>query len=415
MDFKNIKRICVVGWATSGISLVKLLLSLGKKVKVTEEKPQNDFSDSCIESFKNKGVQFEFGQHSQNFINDSELILLSPGVNFFESSVSDIANRNHIPCMGELEFAFCFTKAKIIAITGTNGKTTTAYLTYLLLKQKGKKVHLGGNIGRPFSEIVLKAEKSDVIVLEVSSFQLESVVKFRPHMAVLLNVYPDHLERHKNFDSYFKTKMKIFRNQQKNDRAFVNKNNKLFKMFSPQIKSKIVYFGSEFPNENLSCVYKIGRLFGASKADCLLLFSQYKSLPHRQQHVRTINKVKFINDSKATNPSSTICLLKSVKTPVILIAGGKDKGLDYSLLENYSRKIKKINLIGQAASKIANSLDSKIKCQEFNSLKEAVLSSYKEADEGETVIFSPMCSSFDMFSNYQERGREFIRIVRNIQ
>ncbi len=414
MALEGVNKFCVAGWGKTGISLTKLLLFLGKKVKVTEEKLQSGFSSLAIKEFQKRGVEFEFGQHSQKFISDSEIILISPGISFFDSSLGQIARQLQIPCLGELEFASYFTSAKIIAITGTNGKTTTAHLTYLLLKNKGRKVYLGGNIGRPFSEIVLKAKKGDLIVLEVSSFQLETIMKFRPQIAALLSVYPDHIERHKSFENYFKAKMKIFQNQQRNDWAFVSKNNKLFKVFSSKIKAKVKYFGDEFSNENLSCVYRIGQLFGADKNDCILLFSQYNNLPHRRQHVATINKIKFINDSKATNPSSTAYALESIKGPVILIAGGRDKKLNYSLLRKYSRRIKKINLIGEASSEIKGDLGDKINCQEFNSLEEAVMASYKEALPGESVIFSPMCSSFDMFVDYQERGNTFVKIVKSI-
>ncbi len=414
MNLKNADKICVAGWGKTGAALVKLLLSLGKKPKVTEIKSRAYFSSSLIEAFEKKGVEFEFGGHSEGFVSASNLILLSPGINLLNSSLGKIAYASGIPCVGEIEFAWYFCQAKIIAITGTNGKTTVAHLTYLLLKKARKKVFLAGNIGRPFSDIVLDAKAGDFIVLEVSSFQLESILKFRPHIAVLLNIYPDHLNRHKDFEGYVKAKMKIFQNQKENDWALVGKNNELFRGISSKIRSQIIYFGSEFPDDNLSCVYRIGRLFNISKTDSFLLFSQYKNLPHRRQQIKTINKVKFINDSKATNPSSTFFALDSIKGSVTLIAGGRDKGVSYSGLRRYCRKIKKINLIGEAADKIRKDLEGKIKCQDFSSLREAVISSYQEAAAGETVLFSPMCSSFDMFSDYRQRGREFIEIVKTI-
>jgi UDP-N-acetylmuramoylalanine--D-glutamate ligase len=411
MDIKNIKTICVAGWSKTGIALTRMLLSLGKKVKITEIRQKSCFLPQLIKDFQLKGANFEFGGHSEDFISNADLVVLSPGIDFFNSQLAKIVVKNRLAYCGELEFVSYFSKAKIIAITGTNGKTTTAYLTYRLLKKKNKKVYLGGNIGRPFSDFVLDTQKGDLIVLEVSSFQLETVLKFKPYVAVLLNIKPDHLDRHKSFDNYLKTKMKIFQNQQNNDWAIVHKNNNLFKLFSSQINSKIIYFGNEFSNENLSAVYRIGKIFGATKTDCLSLFSQCRRLPHRQQLVKVVDQIKFINDSKSTNPASTCFAVKSMQSPIILIAGGKDKGFSYSSVANYARKIKKVNLIGQAADKIKKELNNKIKCQKFNSLKDALLSSSQEAVAGDVVLFSPMCSSFDMFANYKKRGQKFIELV----
>ncbi len=414
MDIKNKKIICIAGWGKTGISLAKMLLKLNKKIKVSEEQEQKHFSSKIINDFRKKGVSFEFGNHSKEFISESELIIVSPGIDLFKKKLGEIVLKNCIPYLGELEFASYFTNAKIIAITGTNGKTTASHLTYLLLKKKKKKVYLGGNIGRPFSDFVLDTKPKDLIILEVSSFQLETITKFRANIAMLLNIEPDHLDRHQNFDNYAKVKMKIFQNQQKDDWAIINKRINLPKIFFSQIRSKKIYFNDQFDNKNFSAVYRIGQIFNFNKADCLSIFSGYKRLPHRRQPVRTINKINFINDSKATNPTSTLFALNLVKAPIILIAGGKDKGFDYTALGNYRRKIKKINLIGEAAVKIKNALNGKIKCEEFRSLKEAVLFSYREAKPGDTVLFSPMCSSFDMFSNYKKRGQKYIEIVNSI-
>jgi UDP-N-acetylmuramoylalanine--D-glutamate ligase len=411
---KDLNIICVAGWGKTGVSLVKMLLNLDKKIKVTEVRKRNCFCSQLIKDFENKGVSFEFGGHSEEFIKLSELIILSPGIDLSKSELNDIAKKNHISYLGELEFASYFTNAKIIAITGTNGKTTTAHLTYQLLKQKNKKVYLGGNIGRPFSEFVLETQKKDIVVLEVSSFQLETIIKFRPYVAVLLNVEPDHIDRHKNFNNYLKVKLKIFKNQQKNDWAIIGKESNLEKLFLSKLNSKIIYFKNEFSDQNFSAVYSIGKIFGATKTDCHLLFSRYKKLPHRQQLVKEISKIRFINDSKSTNPSSTLFALKLIKSPIILIAGGKDKGFCYQGLSLYTRKIKQVNLIGQAADKIENELGDKIKCQKFNSLQEAVLSAYEQARAFDTILFSPMCSSFDMFKDYKERGQKFSEIVKNI-
>ncbi|MFH1519092.1 MAG: UDP-N-acetylmuramoyl-L-alanine--D-glutamate ligase [Candidatus Omnitrophota bacterium] len=415
MRIDDFKRICVVGWGQSGISLCNLLLSLKKKVWVSELGQPGNFPQQLINDFVKKGVKFEFGGHSEKFIKAAQLLILSPGVDIANSSILGIIRTHNIPYVGEIEFSSWLTPAKLIAITGTNGKTTTAELTYQVLKQKRKGVFLGGNIGTPFSSFVLGTKKGDLIILELSSFQLETIVEFKPYLAVFLNIEPDHLDRYRDFKDYFQAKLNIFKNQTQEDWALLNQNIDFRSQIARVIKSRIVYFAEEFPNQNFSCVFKIATILGLGKVDCLNIFSQFKGLRHRLQLVRQVNKVTFINDSKATNPAATIWALKNTKAPIILLAGGKDKGLDYSAILAHSRKIRKIGLFGEAADKIKNVLNSKLEIKIFSSFEQAVLSSYREAMPGDTVLLSPMCSSFDMFSDYQARGDKFIEIVNSLK
>jgi UDP-N-acetylmuramoylalanine--D-glutamate ligase len=241
---------------------------------------------------------------------------------------------------------------------------------------------------------------------------LETTLEFRPYVAAILNVDPNHLDRHPGFEDYFAAKMNIFRNQRPNDWALINEGSALKATMEKRIKSQIKYFSKEFLNSNYSCVYRIAEIFGIGKLECEKVFSSFKGLPHRMQTVRRVNDVVFVNDSKSTNPASTIWALKNIFTPVILLAGGKDKGVDYVQIIPYLKKVKKINLIGQAAEKIRNSLGPGIKTDTYPSLKAAVEASLKDAACGDTVLFSPMCSSFDMFSNYMDRGRKFVEIVK---
>ncbi|MDP2922919.1 MAG: Mur ligase family protein [Candidatus Omnitrophota bacterium] len=414
MNIDNFKKICVVGWGKSGFSLCNLLLFLKKDVRLTEIKKRECFNASLIDKFKTKGVIFEFEGHSENFIKDCDLVVVSPGVDALNSQAVKFARSAGIPYVGEVEFSSWLTQAKFIALTGTNGKTTTTFLTYRALRAKRKRVFLGGNIGIPVSSFILNTSKNDVIVLEASSFQLETIMKFKPYVAALLNIEPNHLDRHTNFKEYFEAKMNIFKNQDENDWAVLNKSMDLLGDIKKRLKSEILYFSSEFPNENYSCVYRIASIFGISKIDCEKIFSAFKGIPHRLQAVRTVKGVTFINDSKSTNPSSTVWALKNTKGPLILIAGGKDKGVDYSMIVPYSRNVKKVNLFGQAAEKIKQSLYSHVSVDVHRSLREVVFSSFKEAVPGDTVLLSPMCSSFDMFSNYMERGRKFIEIVNSL-
>ena len=413
MDIDNFKKISVAGWGKSGVALCDLLLSLEKEVLVSEQKERSDFPSAAIDQFRSKGVKFEFGGHSAKFIKDSNLLILSPGVDTFNSSIIKYAKRFGIPYVGELEFSSWLTQAKFVAITGTNGKTTTTYLTHKVIQQKKKRTFLGGNIGTPLSSFVLDTKKGDVIVLEVSSFQLETILKFKPYVATFLNIEPDHLDRYQKFEDYFQAKMNMFKNQENSDWAILNKNISFRSYIEKKIKSKVVYFSTEFSNENFSCVYRIASVFGLTKADCLSVFSSFEGLSHRMQVVRKINGITFINDSKATNPSSTVWALKNINSPIILLAGGKDKGLEYSSIEPYAKKIKKINLFGEASQKIKGSLNSNMDSQIFPSFKEAISSAFKEATKGDIVLLSPMCASFDEFSNYKERGEKFAAIVNS--
>lgn len=415
MILDSFKTACVVGWGVSGKALINLLLALGKKVKVSEQKEKSSFDSKVIDQFLAKGVDFEFSGHSEKFTKDCQLIILSPGVDPVQGSLANIIKSLEIPCIGELEFAASLTKAKCIAITGTNGKTTTSHLTYQTLRSKRKRVFLGGNIGLPFSSFVLNTGKNDIVVLEVSSFQLETIINFRPQVAALLNITPDHLNRYKDFNSYLQAKLNIFRNQTQDDFAILNKDSELNFEKLTRIKSKIIYFSDEFPNENFSCVYRIAQIYGLTKTDCEIAFAGFSGLPHRQQLVKKINDITFINDSKATNPSSTIWALKNSKGPVILLAGGRDKGLDFSVLGPYLSRVKKLNLFGEAAGTISNLLGSYLPVEQFASLESAVSASFSQADQGDTVLFSPMCASFDMFSNYQERGNKFVEIVNSLK
>ncbi|MCK9615723.1 MAG: Mur ligase family protein [Candidatus Omnitrophica bacterium] len=414
MNIDNIKRVCVVGWGKSGFSLCNLLSTLKKEVRLTELKERKCFYPSLIDKLTGNGVSFEFGGHSENFLKGCQLIILSPGVDPLSSPIVKIANSLNIPYVGEVEFAYWLTKAKFVAITGTNGKTTTTFLTYRVLRENKKRVFLGGNIGIPVSSFILDTKKGDLIVLEISSFQLETILEFKPFVSALLNIEPNHLDRYPTFGDYFRAKMNIFKNQQQNDFAVLNKNIEMLSDIEKNLKSKIIYFSSEFENQNFSCIYRIATIFGLGKADCLHVFNNFKGIPHRLQIVRVINGVSFVNDSKSTNPSSTIWAFNNIKGDIILIAGGKDKGVDYKSIIPHISKVKKVNLFGQAAPKIEKALAGHIKTQIFPSLDDVVYASFKESSPKDTVLFSPMCSSFDMFKNYMERGRKFIEVVKSL-
>ena len=414
MNVNSFNRVCIAGFKKSGVALADLLLALGKKARVSESRPQANFDRELIAGFIKRGLEFEFGANSKEFIKGSDLIVLSPGVDAFNSRIVGFAREMKIPYVGEIEFSSWLTEAKIVAITGTNGKTTTTHLIYQVLKKLNRPVFVGGNIGTPFSSFVLNTRKNDIVILEVSSFQLDTIIEFHPYVAAILNIEPDHLDRYADFSGYFKAKLNIFRNQSPQDWAIINKNINFSRQAKDNLKARLVYFSDEFANENFSCIYRIAQIFGLSKADCLSVFSQFCGLRHRMQLVRKIGKFSFINDSKATNPASTVWALKSTRGPVVLLAGGKDKGLSYSAISPFLRRVKKINLFGEAAEKIKQDLSGRPGISIYSSLEEAVLASRAQAPDGATVLFSPMCSSFDMFSDYKERGEKFIEIVNNL-
>ncbi|OQX81219.1 MAG: hypothetical protein B6D56_02970 [Candidatus Omnitrophica bacterium 4484_70.1] len=415
MNLEKFKKICIIGFKKSGISLCRLLLSLGKKVKVSEIQKESSFNSYLIEKFKKEGVEFEFGAHTRNFFGDCDLVVVSPGVNLKETLLRRILEEASLPTVGEIELASWINKSRIVAVTGTNGKTTVSFLTFLLLRKKFSHVFLGGNIGIPFSSFVRRTTPSHITVLEVSSFQLENIVQFRPYVSCVLNLEPDHLDRYSDFQEYKKAKEKIFVNQKEEDYALINRNIFCCQEWRGKIKAKVKYFGGE-ENDNFSCLNEIASIFDIDPHLVRDTFFRFKGLSHRMQKIAQVKGVTFINDSKATNPSSTIWALKNLRQPVILIAGGKDKGLDYSSIIPFINRIKKINLFGEAKEKIADSFKTHHhNINIFSQLEEAVRDAFFNAQEGDVILFSPMCSSFDMFSSYIERGKFFTQVVNSIK
>ncbi|MDD5069801.1 MAG: Mur ligase family protein [Candidatus Omnitrophica bacterium] len=420
MRINDLDNICVVGWSRTGISLTDLCLDLGKKVFVTESLGAESFDDRLIQSYSDRGVVFEWGGHSEEFIKYCSLIIVSPGVDLRKNIIGDISITLKIPLVGEIEFCFWLTEATFVAITGTNGKTTTTSLVYEVLKRDGKNVFVGGNIGVPLSSFVLETKKNDIIVLEISSFQLETVFTFRPHLAAILNIEPDHLDRYTGIEDYFAAKCGIFRNQTADDWAILNRNDKLLFDLAKSLPAQVVFFDCEFENENFSCVYQICRILGVERFVCEEVFSEFKGYDHRFQFVKEINDITFINDSKATNPASTIWALKNVPSStgepnIHLIAGGKDKGLDYRGVIPYLGKVKKVYLLGEAALKINQALKDSVPTEICDSLTMCLERAFLGAKSGDFVLFSPMCASFDMFRNYIERGERFIEIANALK
>jgi len=409
------KNITIIGLARSGFACANLLHLLGAHVWVTEIKDNAQTRDSA-QALEAKGIRVELGRHSKDFISRAEIIVLSPGI---PGNVEPLiwASELSKPVYAEIEIASILCPAPIIAVTGSNGKTTVTTLIGKVLEASGKKVFVCGNIGNPFCAEVEKVGKRDFVVLEVSSFQLETIRDFKPKIALILNLTANHLDRYRNLQEYLAAKKRIFLNQDKEDFLVLNRDDPLLKDLTKEAASRSVFFDHQPGiNPNQSAVLKVGEVLGLDKSKMLGVFAQFKGIEHRLEEVVEISQVKFINDSKATTADSAIWAINSISTPIILIAGGRHKGINYQVIAGAAKnKVKQAVLIGEAKERIAADLKGVFPFQMADSLEEAVNKAYVSAKEGDSVLFSPMCSSFDMFKDYEERGRVFKKIVRELE
>ncbi len=413
-DYYKNKKVAIIGLARSGLASANLLYDLGAQVCVSDNS-DNELLRSNLRKLKSKDIKVELGRHSQEFIKDKDLIVVSPGIPD-EALPLVWANEQKTPIIGEIELASSLSPATVIAVTGSCGKTTVTTLIGRLLKEQGKNVFVCGNIGNPFSGEVAKTRDTDYVSLEVSSFQLERINRFKPKISVLLNFSRNHMDRYKNMEDYLEAKKRIFMNQEKSDYVVLNYDCPMLRDLASQIKAKIVYFSKEKdPNLNQAASLAVGSILGIDEKLILKVFREFKGIEHRLEDVAEINNIKFINDSKSTTADSLIWALKTIKYPIVLIAGGKDKGIDYSVILDFARdRVKEVILIGEAKEKIRLALKGALLTDEASSLEEAVNKAYLAAKSGDCVLLSPMCSSFDMFSNYEERGRVFKKAVYDL-
>jgi len=411
--FKN-KKVTVVGLARSGLACANLLHSLGARVCVTDIK-DNSQTRSYAALLSSRDILVELGSHSEDFIRQADLVVISPGVPGNSQPLA-WAREFAKPVISEIEVAGMICPAQIIAVTGANGKTTVTTLIGMILKACGKNVFVCGNIGNPFSAEVGKMREGDFAAVEVSSFQLERIRDFKPKIALIINLTPNHLDRYNNMQEYLAAKKRIFMNQDKNDFLILNALDPLLSGLAPEAASKVIFFAREEGfNPNQCAVLKAGEILGLDRPKMLDVFSKFKGLEHRMEEVAQINKVRFINDSKATTADSAIWAINSISSPVILIAGGRHKGIDYRVIIEAARnKVKQAVLFGEAKDRIAACLDGEFPVEKAVSLEEAVNKAYALAKPGYSVLFSPMCSSFDMFTDYEERGRVFKKIVLDL-
>lgn len=447
LEIKN-KNITIIGAVRSGLGAAKLAKSLGA-IPFVSDAGSEDKLKSSIEILQKEKIEFETGKHSEKVFN-CDMMIVSPGV---PSDAEVIKNAKHksIKTISELEFASSFCDGNIIGITGTNGKTTTTALCGYLFNECGTKTYTAGNIGLAFSEIAATVKANEFVSLEISSFQLDLIDKFKPKVAMILNITPDHLNRYENsVEKYAQSKLRIFENQDENDFLILSKDSDLLNQYFKNSKSKIFFFSTtekvtngcflendevkfvkndivEFSCQisdvfikgkhniqNAMAVIIAAKIFNLDNIKIIEALKSFKGVEHRLELVRVIEGIKFINDSKATNVDSVVVALKSFDGPIYLILGGLDKGNDYSMIEDLVvEKVKKIYAIGSSAEKIFNYFHNKVKTEIKKDFDEVINSAISEARKGNTVLLSPACASFDMFDNYEHRGKVFKEIINN--
>lgn len=413
-DYFKGKKILIAGFARSGLACANLLYGLGGEVFVTDNR-DNDSTRTNLNRLKSKDIKVELGVHTREFVSGKDLVVISPGIPN-EALPIVWAKNEGIPVISEIELAWILCPAEVIAITGTNGKTTVTTLIGKVLEAAGKRVFVCGNIGKPFCSEVDKMREGDFVSLEVSSFQLEHIDTFRPKVSVMLNLSRNHLDRYDGMRDYLAAKKRIFKNQDASDYLVLNYDDPKIRAIAGEAKAKAVYFRKEESvNPNQSAVLQVASVLGINKGLAMKVFSEFKGVEHRLEEAAKINGVRFINDSKSTTTEATVWALNNLDEPLILIAGGREKGNDYSaVLELAAKKVKAAILIGEAKEKIKKAFGGAIDLQEAESLEEALNKAQALARPGDCVLFSPMCKSFDMFSNYEERGRIFKDLVSKL-
>jgi UDP-N-acetylmuramoylalanine--D-glutamate ligase len=441
--------VAVLGLGISGMAAMRYLHRAGCKVLVSDFRQVDQLTAEEKQAISQYSAGIEFGGHSDEFLAQAELIFKSPGIPRQLEVLQQRAQAG-VPIMGELALAAPVLQCKVVAITGTNGKTTVTTLIGELLEAAGQKVGVCGNIGRPLLDCLSSGEEMDVAVVEVSSFQLEDAGSFRPDVGVILNITPDHLDRHASIEEYIQAKAKLFSNQHEADIAVICGDDLICLELAQQfIEIKPLLFGHLRENDAYICdsdIYlrwrgqlekydlssspldnHIGRLNSAAAIMAARAcgceqpvieeaLRSFKPLPHRMELVDVIQGVRYCNDSKATNTGAVISALRQAKGNIVLIAGGKDKGDDYRLLRAVvGEKVKKIILIGEAAEQIYEHLHDLVPTEFADSLEQAVFMARDEAVYGDTVLLSPACASFDMFDSYGHRGQIFRESVQRLK
>jgi UDP-N-acetylmuramoylalanine--D-glutamate ligase len=443
----NGKRVLVVGLGRSGVASALFLKSRGARVTVSDAKTEDQLREE-IPVLLDHGIAVETGGHGERTFQNQDLIVVSPGVPVDAEPILQ-ARALGQDVVGEIELASEFLQGAIAAITGSNGKTTTTSLTGEILSAGGLKTLVGGNIGTPAISLVPQSTPDTVTVLEVSSFQLETIRTFRPKIAVVLNVTPDHLDRHRTFEAYVDAKARIFQNQQPEDFAVLNADDPTCVELAGRTRAQVFWFsrkrevehgafvrdgrvlfrrvGSKqdvmpveeillkgsHNLENVLAAVCAGVLMGCEPQRIRKAVLGFKAVEHRLEYVAKVQGVEYYNDSKATNVDATIKALESFPSNIHLILGGKDKGSDYSVLNDLLReRVKCVYTIGTAAEKISSQIKGATSISPAGTIEAAVKQASSSAQPGDVVLLAPACASFDQFQNYEHRGRVFKELVR---
>jgi UDP-N-acetylmuramoylalanine--D-glutamate ligase len=450
MDLKN-KRVLVVGLGKSGLSAAMFLRAQGARVTVSDARSAMALAQE-IPALLEAGIMVESGGHGLLTFRRQDLIVVSPGVPMDTPEVKQ-AMAFGLPVIGELELASRYLQGQVVAITGSNGKTTTTTLVGKIFKDSGLPTQVGGNIGLPVIDLVAASTPETVNVLEVSSFQLETVEEFHPKIAVILNITPDHLDRHGSFENYVASKERIFERQDAKDALVLNGDDRVTQMGAARAKSEVFWFsgtkavrrgafvrdgvivwvekegGLTEPImpvsevhlkgahniENVLAAVCVARLANISAENIRAAVSTFSAVEHRLELVRKLNGIEFYNDSKATNVDATMKAVASFPKGIHLILGGKDKDSDYSLMASLLKeRVKVVYTIGSAAEKIERQLHGVVKMVAAETMQTAVAKAAKAAIAGDVVLLSPACSSFDQFENYEHRGHVFRQLVNEL-
>jgi UDP-N-acetylmuramoylalanine--D-glutamate ligase len=447
------KRVSVIGAARSGIAVARLLAAHGALVFVSDSAPARSMGVAA-EALAAGGIAHELGGHSERAL-AADLMVLSPGVPSDAPPVRAARERG-VRVVGELEAASWFCPGPVVAITGTNGKTTTTTLVGRMLSDARMAALVGGNIGTAFAQIVSEATAQTRVVLEVSSFQLDHVETFRPRVAVLLNVTPDHLDRYgHSFENYAAAKAKVFRNQGAGDTLVYNEEDPVTRRLVTELAPpgvRLLGFGPERASgegawmragimgttiggataellpaaeisirgghnlANAMAAALAARVTGVSAASVRATLRNFKGVEHRLEFVRMVDGVTYVNDSKATNVDSVWYALQSFTAPLVVLVGGRDKGNDYTRLHDLARKhVRAVVAIGESAEKVVRAFQGVVPVLRAEGMTEAVAAARGTARRGDVVLLSPACASFDWFKDYEHRGRVFKEIVMGLQ
>ena len=449
MDVNN-KRVLVVGLGKSGVASALFLKARGARVTVSDTKTPDELKEE-IPKLLDEGITVETGGHGERTFQNQDLIVVSPGVPVDAPPLVQ-ARALGERVIGEIELAVQFFPGRMVAITGSNGKTTTTTLAGEIVTAGGFSTVVGGNIGTPAITLVQGATSATVAVLEVSSFQLETIKTFRPWIAVVLNITPDHLDRHRTFAAYTDAKARIFENQRGDDFAVLNADYPAAAGLAPRTRAQVFWFSrkkevqqgafvrdgriwfrdaggqreimlvSEIPLkgshnvENVLAAVCMGSLATVSPERIRQAVRSFKAVEHRLEHVATISGVEYYNDSKATNVDATIKALESFPANIHLILGGKEKGSDYTVLNDLLRqRVKRVYTIGAAAAKIESQIKGSVAIVQAETLENAIQLAHDAAQAGDVVLLAPACASFDQFRSYEHRGKLFKEVVGKLE